>query len=228
MGDQGEVILLRRTGGLRLQPLDETLEINDDGSFSMWRSVSAASRLPSPVGRFAGRLSNEQRATVEAAADTAASEGSRTWRVVPDSPVDRVRVHTAEAVLGMRDKGDGAWAALLAGVRPLLHELTGSPSAALALEVGGGARLVHVGHDELQVDFAALAIEAVQWRGDDSVSRWNTVAASPDEVTVGPGWTKDLPYDHGFDLAPGDRIAVNVTCSLNDDERWVAVSLQTP
>ena len=222
------MIAFRRSGGLRRPQFDESLEIQDDGSFELWRSVSSATSPPTPVGRFGGRLDDAQRSDLESAAAEAAAEGPRTWTVVPDSPVDRVRVGDVDATLGMRDKGEGGWATLLGVLRPLLRDLTGSAVAAIALEVGDGARLVHLGSEPAQLDLASLEVEAVQWRDDDSVGHWTATDADADELTAGPGWRRELPFDHGFQLDDGDRVAVQVRFSLRAGDRWVPVSLQTP
>jgi hypothetical protein len=213
---------------MRMPQLDESLDIAADGSFSMWRSVGSASPLPSPIGSFAGRLSPEQSLELSAAAEQAAAAGSQTRLVSPDSPVDRLRVGDAEATLGIRDLGEGAWRTLAALVRPLLKELTTSPVAAIDLDVGDEAKLVYEGSESLQVDLATLALEAVQWRGDDAVARWKAQDHAEEELIAGPGWSRELPFDHGFELQEGDRISVRATFAARRGERWVPVSLQTP
>lgn len=211
---------------MRLPQLDEVLKIAEDGSFSLRRSVSTASTPPSPIGRFGGKLPVERWDELDAAAQKAAAEGSRSWVALPDSPVDRVQVDAAEATLGMRDSAEGAWGELARRLRPMLHDLTSSPRAAIALEVADGARLVHLGQEELEVDLSKLALEAVQWRGDDAEARWEARPAALGGLTVGPGWTQELPFDHGFDLQEGDRISLLVTFDGRAGRRWIPVSLQ--
>lgn len=224
------MITFRRTGGLRLPQFDESLEIADDGGFTMWRSVSKAAALPSPIGRFRGQLPAEQARAIGSAAEAAAAEGARTWPILPDSPVDRIVVGAAEARLGMREPAEGAWADLVASLRPLLKELTAHPAAAIALEVdgGAGARLVHLGPDELRIDLSELSIEAVHWWSDEAVGSWDTNAPGGSELTVGPGWSLALPFGHGFELHEGDRVAVQVAFAAYDGDRWIPVALQTP
>jgi hypothetical protein len=213
---------------MRLPQLDEVLEIADDGSFSLWRSVSTAASPPSPIGSFAGQMTEEQWSELDAAGQKAVAEGSRTWVALPDSPIDRLQVGAAEATLGMREPAEGAWATLAALLRPLLADLTSSPRAAIALEVDDGARLVHRGHEELKVDLSDLALEAVQWRGDDAEARWAAQPPSEGKEVLGPGWTKELPLDHGFELQDGDRLSVAVTFRVRSGKRWVPVSLRAP
>jgi hypothetical protein len=43
-----------RSGGFRPPRDREILTIEEDGAFTMWRSVGSAVHPPSPVGRFAG------------------------------------------------------------------------------------------------------------------------------------------------------------------------------
>lgn len=211
---------------MRLPQLDEVLKIADDGSFSMRRSVSAASSPASPIGTFAGKLSGDRWSQLHAAAQKAGAEGSRSWVALPDSPIDRIRVDDAEATLGMRHAAEGPWGELAGLLRPMLSTLTSSPLAAIALEVTDGARLVHCGEDELKVELSELVLEAVQRRGDDTVARWEAGPVGSGKVAAGPGWRKDLPFDHGFDLQDGDRVAVLVTFEVRVGNRWSPVSLQ--
>jgi hypothetical protein len=222
------VIALLRTGGLRLPQFHEVLEIAGGGKFRMWRSVSKASSLPSPIGRFAGRVADEEHKALSEAAKRAAGEGSRTWLVTPDSPVDVFDVDGASATLGIHDPGEGAWKDLAGLVRPLLGELTASPLAAIALEVDNGATLVHVGTEPLTVDLSTRAIQAVHWRDGQSEARWTASETGPGEVVASPGWRLALPVEHGFKLRAGDRLTVQVTFAAHDGERLIPVSLQTP
>jgi len=222
------VIALARTGGMRPPQFDEMLQIDDDGLFRMWRSVSKASGLPSPVGRFAGRIDGAQRAALSAAAKRAAGEGSRTWLVSPDSPVDTIDVDGVSAKLGIHHGGEGAWQELVALVRPLLRELTSSPLAAIALEVNGGAKLVHQGTEPITLDLASLTVRADHWRDGQSLGRWTAPAAAHGEVVAEPGWKLELPFEHGFDVQPGDRVTADVTFAAHDADRLVPVGLQTP
>jgi hypothetical protein len=210
---------------MRLPQLDESLEIAGDGSFTLWRSVGNATSQPSPVGAFSGRLGEAQLESVVAAAGEAAREGSRTWLVLPDSPVDHIAVDGAEATLGMRDPAEGAWAKLAALLRPLLDELTASPAAAIALELGAGARLVQRGTDTLGLDLSQLTVEAVHWREGSAEGEWSAPTVDGGQVSAGPGWTLDLPFAHGFDLRPGDRTAVAATFAILRDGRPVPVRL---
>src|SRR5260370_36670399 len=129
-----------------------------DGVCRMWCSVSKASGLPSPVGGCAGRIDGAQGEALGGAGKRTAGEGSRTWLVSPDSPVDTIDVDGVSAKLGIHHPGEGAWQEFLALARPLLRELTSSPVAAIALEVNGGARLVHQGTEPITLGLASLTV----------------------------------------------------------------------
>jgi hypothetical protein len=214
---------------MRLPQFLEELEIADDGTFKMWRSVSKASELPSPIGRFAGSVADAQQNALSEAAQRAKAEGSRTWLVSPDSPVDRFDVDGINATLGIHHHGEGAWKDLVAQVRPLLRELTASPLAAIALELAdGGAQLVHQGTEPLTLDLSTLTVRADHWRDGHSLARWTapSPATAQGEVVAEPGWKLDLPFEHGFDVRPGDRVTADVTFAARDGDRLVPVGLQ--
>lgn len=220
------MIALRRTGGMRPPRFAETLEIQDDGSFAMWRSVSIASGSPTPIGKFAGDLPAQVRAKLVAVSSAVISEGSRTWKVLPDSPVDTVSVDGSSATAGIRDPADGAWGELLGVVRPLLTELTQSPVAAIALEVNDTATLVHLGGEPLRVDLTNVSLRGVHWRGDEAIGRWSG-QANLVETVAAAGWRLDLPFEHGFSVLPGDRITFYATFAVEHDGHTETVSLQT-
>lgn len=222
------MIGFRRTGGFRPPEFAELLEVADDGTFRMWRSVSMAAPLPSPIGRFAGRLPAPQLGSLSDAAKRAAAQGSRTWLVSPDSPVDRFEVDGASATLGIHDPGEGAWEAFASLVRPLLGELTASPLAAIALDVTAGPALLHQGSEPLTLDLSHLTVRIVHWRDGQSEGRWTAPETDAGEVAAGQGWRLRLPFEHGFALEAGDRLTVQATFAAFDGERLVPVSLQTP
>jgi hypothetical protein len=222
------MITFQRTGGMRMPQFRELLEIRDDASFQMWRSVTAATGAATPIGRFAGTLPDGEFDELRRAADAAAAAGSRSWLVTPDSPVDRIEIDGATAILGMRDPADGPWGALAALLRPLLESLTQWPLAAVQFEMDGRARLVHLGSEPLDIDLSDLAVEAVHWRDSEAVGRWSAPNLGLGEVAAGPGWSLDLPAGHGFELEPGDRIAMTARFAVRDGGELVGVSLHAP
>jgi len=206
----------------------ELLEIADDGTFTMWRSVSMASELPSPIGRFAGHVAEVEQMELVVAAKRAADEGSQTRVVTPDSPVDRFGADGAGATLGIHDRGEGAWEVLAGLVRPLLKKLTASPVAAIALQVDDGATLVHQGTEPLRLDLSRLAVRADHWRGSDSAGRWTSPETDEGDVVASPGWQLSLPFEHGLDLRASDRLSVHVSFAAYDRDQLIPVSLQSP
>jgi hypothetical protein len=220
------MIELRRAGGMRPPRFAETLDIRDYGTFAMWSSVSIASGPPTPIGKFGGELAAAAREKVAAASAAAIADGSRTWKVLPDSPVDMVSVDGVSATAGIRDPVEGAWGELLAVVRPLLGELTQSAIAALALAVDDATSLVHLGRDPLGVDLTNLGLRAVHWRGDEAVGRWSE-QVNLGEAVAAAGWRLALPFEHGFDVRSGDRITVYATFAVDRDGHPEHVSLQT-
>ncbi len=222
------MIALLRTGGMRMPQFREVLEISEDGAFEMWRSVSMASALPSPIGRFAGHVPDKQHKALAAAAKRAAAGGSLTSVISPDSPVDRIQVDGVTATLGIHDSGEGSWSDIAKPLRALLKDLTESPDAAIALEVDGGAKLVHRGTKPLELDLSKLTIKAVQWRGGSTEAQWAGRVTDRGVESASLGWSLELPFDHGFAIRDGDRITATVTFSARDKDRLVPVSLQTP
>ena len=204
----------------------EILTIEGDGSFTMWRSVGMAASLPSPIGRFGGSLDDDELAALLAAVKQAQSEGSRSWTVAPDSPEDRIEVDGVEATLGLHDQGDGAWKELLGRLRPLLGELTYSPRAAIKLEVGDDAVLVGQGPEALKIDLSRLSVRADHWRDGESLGSWEASDQDLGAVETGPGWQLRLPFEHGFDVGPGDRLIVRVGFAAYDGDELVPVGLQ--
>jgi hypothetical protein len=217
------VISLTRIGGLRLPQFRELLEIGDSGAFTMWRSVSKGADTPSPVGRFGGELGATDQKILGEAAESVRAEASRTWIVTPDSPVDTLTADGVSATLGIFDPGEGVWKDLAALVRPLLHELTAFPVAA----VDGGARLEHIGTEALTVDLADLDVQATQWRASESVGRWKAKRKRYGEVVASSGWQFELPIEHRFKLRDGDRVAVEATFAARDNDLLVPVSLRS-
>ena len=223
------MIVLSRTGGMRPPQFRELLEIDTDGTFARWRSVSMASALPSPIGRFAGSLEAPELTGLTEAAAGAVGAGSRSWLISPDSPVDRLEVDGSTATLGIHEGGEGPWKVLVDLVRPLLGELTYAARAAIAVdvEVDGGATLVHRGTDRLRLDLSRLAVRAFHWRDGQSEGAWTADAVDRGEVDAGPEWTLELPFDHGFDVKAGDRVTASVSFAAHDGERFIPVGLQS-
>ena len=139
--------------------------------------------------------------------------------------MDRLEVLGAEAILGMRDAGEGAWRELLGLVRPLLDELTSAPLAAIALQLNTRATLVHQGTEPLRLDLSDLAMRANQRRDGLSEATWSAPPADYGEVVATPGWRLELPFEHGFEVRSSDRVTADVTFAAHDGNELLPVSL---
>jgi hypothetical protein len=226
------LIQYRRTGG-RLPPRDrERLNVYPDGSFEMWRSVGAASRPPSPIGRFMGRVPGDLLHTLTQLAQQAAVSGDLEVKPPPDASVDFIQVAGAKARMGRNEQLAGAWGELANALRQALGSLTDQPAAALALHIdpsGLSARLLSQGAERLRVALGDLQVRAVLWdkRQKQGDWRWKPDAAGlPGEVEARPGWSFELPFDHGFAAAPGMQVAAYVNAGLYDGDHRIPVSLE--
>jgi hypothetical protein len=223
-----------RSGG-RTPPRDrEILELNADGKFSMWRSVGSATHPPTPIGRFAGQLDGQDQTQVQQAAAKAAKAGNLKLTPPPGAATETIAVGEAQARLGANDKAEGDWSGLIEQLRRLLGDLTASPQAAIGLEVregGQAARLVHRGSAELQLDLSGLTVRAVLWEGYNKNGDWRAKelpAGAASKVKAGPGWSFDLPFNHGFKIAAGQEAVAYVTFAAFDGERAIPVALNSP
>lgn len=223
-----------RSGG-RTPPRDrEILEIDTEGAFTMWRSVGSATHPPTPIGRFAGQLDAQEQKKIQQAAAKAAKAGDLKLKPPPGAATDSITVGEAQARLGANDKAEGDWAGLIEGLRRLLGELTASPEAAIALKVekrGQAARLVHQGSAEIQLDLSGLTVRAVLWEGHNKNGDWRAKelpAGADSKVKAGPGWSFDLPFDHGFKVTSGQEVVAYVTFAAFEGERAIPVGLSTP
>lgn len=206
-------------GGRRPAPAHERLVVDDDGSFTMWRSMSTLSSPPSPVGRFGGSLSSEARAGLEAAARAAAESGDLAESPPPDAAIQVVHLDGAAASAGVNSRPGGPWGALFDLLRAELGELAGQPVAAVALEVDAGAdqaRLRHLGSEPLALDLGGADVRVVIWRDEVKAGDWRSGDLGTGRHTAKPGWTLDLPFDHGLEHRAGDKLDVYVSMRADD------------
>jgi hypothetical protein len=221
-----------RQGGLMPAPQHEVLQIEEDGRFTMWRSVSIASKPPSArIGRFAGTLRPEQAAAVSEAARTVPLPGDDRPLPPPDSVVETLELPSSSLRVGVHDRIDGPWAALRDLLRSLLGELTAFPAAAIRLDIGDArsvARLVHEGDESILLDLHDLALGVFVWEDDSITDRWSMSRAAQTEITASPGWTIDLPLSHGFEVKRGQQLEVHATFAafMDHERRLVALQLR--
>jgi hypothetical protein len=228
-------ITYRRAGGHMPPPDRELLTIQDDGSFTLWRSVNTPA-----CGRFAGQLTLDQWNALQAEGAAAAQAGSMARPILPDSAIETIQVGDSVARLGHTDTPDGAWGNLVTHCRSLVTDLLDAPQAAVVLEVApgaAGARLVHRGGRPISVDLSRLAVRAVLWGGYyEQRGNWQWAAplapgargergTGPGRVEAGPGWSLDLNFAHGFTPGADEVVHTYVTFSVFDQEGLVDVSL---
>jgi hypothetical protein len=217
--------------GGRRPPADrEILAIGADGAFTMWRSIGANSYPPAPVGRYAGRLPARRLTALQRAAAAAAATGDLHLTPEPDSSFEDIDVDGVRAKMGSGTVPKGPWGALAGRLRTLLGELTAFPRAVVQVEVasnGRTARLVQHGPEALRLDLSALAVEAVLWRKGNAQAFWNAPPASLGEVTAGPGWSLDLPFDHGFSVTARAKVVAYVAFTAYDGESAILVKTET-
>jgi hypothetical protein len=213
-----------RSGGRVPPPDAESLEIADDGTFVMWRSVHSPL-----VGRFEGRLEGDSLRVLEQEVAAAAAAGPLQRHPVPDAARESIEAGGALATLGHPDRVDGPWAPVVIRLRSLLDALVGHPLAALELTVSRdarSARLAHRGERPLRADLSDLSVRAVLWGRDYvKLDDWRSDATSggPHEVTTDRGWTYPLPFDHGFAVGTDSVIHVYASFVLIEDASRIGV-----
>lgn len=219
------IVRYARIGG-RVQPPDnEGLQVENDGSFTMWRSIAPA------VGRFAGKLSADDLSRLKMEAAKVAAQGDVTRQPTMDGSAERFEVEGATATMGSDDYVEGPWGDLTMDVRRLLGELVSKPEAAVGLEVGKDgrtARLVHLGDKPLEVDLSTLSVRAVLWgRGFQKLGDWSAPGKSAPGVAEAAGsWNAPLPFDH--DLKPGKNkvLHVYVTFAVSENGQRADVRVE--
>jgi hypothetical protein len=230
-GTQVMLIEFQRSGGR--PPADqERLEIEQDGSYNLWRSVGWTTSPPTPVGRFEGKLSQEELASLQDLIKTTTPAGDLQIKAKPDSSVDRIRVGAVNAILGANDEADEPWNGLIEELREWLGTLTRSPRAAVALEVapdGQSARLVQQGEQALRLDLSKLTVRAVLWEEYLTKGDWSAKAASEGlgEVNAGPGWVLELSFQHNFTVGPEQEVVAYSTFTVYDGATPIPVSLSS-
>ena len=206
------IVSYARIGGRVPPPDNEGLQVEDDGSFTMWRSIAPS------VGRFAGKLSADELSRLKTEAEKAAAQGDVSRPPTMDGSAERFQV-------------EGATATLATHVRKLLGELVSMPQAAVGLEVGEdgrSARLVHLGDKPLAVDLSKLSIRAVLWgRGFRKLGDWSTPAKpGPVQAEASDSWNAPLPFDHGLKPGKNKVLHVYVTFAVSENGQRADVRVE--
>lgn len=214
------MLQLHRVGGMGTRD-NERLVIEDDGAFTLWRTVATATRPPTPVGRSAGELSQDNTNAVAVAVATATGAGpGHPGGAHPGSAFDRLTIRRVEAEVPADAHVDGSWADAYSVARRLLRELAMSPVAGVDLALsGGGSRLIHVGAEPIELDLSELVVRAARIEDGAAVDHWESTAAGPSVVVAEPGWFYELPFAHGF-----GNVAMNASVEgflLDSGGSWV-------
>lgn len=221
-----------RRGGRKPPRDNEQLEIDENGNFTLWRSVGWATTPPTPVGHFAGQLPAAEHDALCQQATVAAADGNFKATPKPDAAIETIKVDDAQARMGNHEKPAGPWGDLADHLRQLLVDLTERPKAALSLELDKGgktARLVHLGSDSLRLDLSDLTVRAVLWEGQRKAGDWSAPADKNKgkDTNASAGWSLDLPFAHGFDLGGNKEVVAYVTLTLYKGNQRIPVSLLT-
>lgn len=215
------IVRFQRVGGRVPPPDRESLQVDDDGSFVLWRSTYSP-----VVGRFAGRLASAEITRLREEAEQAEAAGPQEMLPPPDGAVETFAVGEASATLGQHQRPDGAWAVLVDDVRRIVRDKIDEPAAAIGLEHDGPeARLVHRGIETVDVDLGNAVIRVVQWdRNNEKIGDWSSRATGA-RASAGPGWSFALPFDHGLAERADAKLHVYVGFILYDGKVPVDVQI---
>jgi hypothetical protein len=224
-------------GGGRPPPDDERLAVTVDGSFSARRTVAGHR-----VGEFEGRLDRAELNALRVDAQAAAAAADLNVERPFDAAVETTESGTRVATMGSNERPTGPWAPLIHRLRRLIDEAF-EAQALSGIELiasTGGASLAHIGTAPLDIDRNSVTVQAVRLDGRGVVlARWQAAIAlpavedeigaamGPDWVTAQPGWSEELPFRHGIELAPGDWLQAWVYAAIRASDGVRAVRLYT-
>src|SRR5579864_4314575 len=93
----------QRSGGRRPPRDNESLRINSEAGFTMWRSVGAATEPATAIGSFAGTLAPDVREALTKECAAAVGAGNLSLTPKPDGALETITVDSARASLGAND-----------------------------------------------------------------------------------------------------------------------------
>lgn len=216
------VAYTRRGGGGR-PPANEKLEIDDDGSFRMLRSVA-----PGRAGHFAGVLDGPVFDEVRTLVGAADAGDLPTARAPEGADAEFVGCGGVNAAFHPQWKPTGSWAPLVRRLRTLGDELLSMPSAAVAataLRDGGGLRLalevvgpapVAIGLHDGEVEVLDGGDRRVVPLASGEPPR-RSIRDDPAQFRLTAGWRLDLDLVDGVPLADASTAVVVVRCPLEWD-----------
>lgn len=221
------MIRLHRVGG-RPPVDDELVEVADDGSVSVRRTISRAASPPGPVGRFGGQLKAGVAKRIRDEAAVAAGAGNVDLPLPAGAARDDLEVAGGRAVGPAGAAMPARWSGLSTSLRALLTSFASHPVAAVEGIVTGASalELVHLGSEPLDLDLSRLIVRASTWRDDRLVDAVDIPAAGPRAIVAAPGWRYPVEVDLA-PLAPGVTRRFELEgLLLGDGETWRVCSLE--
>ena len=217
-----------RHGGLPPRD-DESLALAEDGTFTARRTIGGQH-----IGAFEGRFSAPVMRRLRTA--VAGLEGAKDLEIpTPGHGATEVLAVAGRTLeTGSNETPPKPWRSLLQAVRRLLQdEVVEHPRAALQLVAdAGAARLEHAGSEPIDVDLGSIRVGVVLMGVNDAVrDRWGS-RGTPDDgagwISAKPGWSADLPFDHGLRIGSGDWLQVRVELSIREGGKRRAGRLYVP
>ena len=221
------MIRLHRIGG-RPPVDDELVEVADDGSILVRRTISRAAAPAGPVGRFGGQLEAGVAKRIRDEAAAAAAAGNVDLPVPAGAARDDLEVEGARAVGPAGAALPAGWAGLVTSLRGLLTAFASQPVAALEATATGATtlELQHLGSEPLDLDLSGLSVRVSTWRDDRLVDGVDIPATGPRSIVAGRGWR----YPVELELAPLPRDATRrfelEGVLLGDGQTWRVCSLE--
>lgn len=230
MSPRAAWLSFERHGGLPPRD-DESLKLAADGSFTAHRTVAG-----SIVGSFAGVLSASTMGKLRKAVAAAADADSLVIETPAHGATERVAIAGRTLELGSNAAAPKPWRAVSSQLRAVLQgEVVAQPLAAIRLVVDAArARLEHAGTAPIEIDRGSLEVRVVLMGADEVPrERWAhgrdaDPGADAAWVTARPGWSMDLPFDHGFRPAAGEWLQVRVELTIRNEGRRYAARLYAP
>ena len=181
-----------RSGGRRPSD-DESLEIEDDGSFVLTRTVGGPR-----VGSFAGTISKQALAALVKLVEKADDLDDRPTGL-PPHVIESVETTRADITVGAHSKAAGPATKLVKRMRQLADELTDHPVAALELRVaddGHAITLASVGTEPVGADLGSASITWTLFgQGEELLTAGEIEgpANAGSKAHLAAGWSAELP-----------------------------------
>jgi hypothetical protein len=209
---------------------DEALAVSEDGRFTARRTIGGRS-----IGAFEGTVPAAAMRRLRAAVDALAGPKEVEVPTPGHGATEVLAVAGRTLETGSNETPPKPWRPLMELVRKLLQDaVVDQPRAAVRLVAGPkAARLEHGGDTPIDVDLGTLEVRVVLMGADDAVrDRWSArlqpSGSGAAWATAGPGWSTDLPFDHGLGLAGGSWLQVWVDVAVREAGERRAGRLYVP